>query len=113
MSPRVRKSCMAATVLVVVFFLQACAAPKADNRDPVRYSVAGTAVTIVSAQTPYDADVRARDAFLHWFKRGFETVLSGKAPMMISWEDSLRGRAGRDGYDLGMEEAEKYLKNRK
>ncbi len=113
MSPSVRPSCIAAAVLAGVFFFWACAAPKADRDAPVRYSVAGAAVTVVSAQTAYDADIRAREAFLHWFKRGFETVLSGKAPMMITWEDSLRGRAGREGYDLGMEEAEKYLKNRK
>ncbi|PKN19338.1 MAG: hypothetical protein CVU71_07460 [Deltaproteobacteria bacterium HGW-Deltaproteobacteria-6] len=86
-----------------------------DTADPpyIKYSVSDQEATIVSAATPYDSDPKARDAFLHWFKVGFHTVLNGASPLMIEWQNSPEGKAGRRGYDFGMDEAEKYLKEKK
>jgi hypothetical protein len=49
---------------------------------------------------------------MHWFKRGFETVLTGSSPLMVEWADSPEGKAGQGGYDFGMDEAERYLKKK-
>lgn len=76
----------------------------------LKYSVSDSAVTVVSAATPYDSNPQAKEAFLNWFKRGFETVLKGKPPLMIEWSVTPVAEAGRKGYDFGMDEAEKYLK---
>lgn len=78
----------------------------------IKYEVLQGTVTVVSALTPYDSDETGREAFLKWFKRGFETVLQGNPPLMIEWLDSPEGRAGRSGYDSGMDEAERYLKGK-
>jgi hypothetical protein len=79
----------------------------------LKYSVSEQTITVVAAVTPYDSNPQAKEAFLHWFKRGFETVLTGKPPLMIEWDVTPEARAGRRGYDFGMDEAERFLKNEK
>jgi hypothetical protein len=79
----------------------------------LKYSVSDRVVTVVSAVTPYDPNPRARDAFLHWFKRGLETLFAGTPSLMITWDITPEGKAGREGYDFGMDEAERYLKKEK
>jgi hypothetical protein len=76
----------------------------------IKYGVSKQKAIIISASTPYDSSIKARDAFLHWFVRGFEAVLTGRAPMVVEWKDSPEGKAGQKGYDFGMDEAERYLK---
>lgn len=78
----------------------------------INYQVLQETVAVVSAVTPYDSDRKVREAFLHWFKRGFETVLKGNSPLMIEWLDSPEGKAGQSGYDLGMDEAARYVKKK-
>ena len=79
----------------------------------MEYTVSGQSLSVVSAATPYDANQKVRDAFLHWFQRGFETALSGQAPLMIEWQHTPEGEAGRKGYDLGLDEGEGYRKHPK
>lgn len=75
----------------------------------IKYQVIQKNLTIFTAVTPYDSDLKVREAFLNWFKRGFETVLKGHSPLMIEWLDSPEGKAGQIGYDLGMDEAGRHL----
>ncbi len=75
----------------------------------IKYQVVQNNLTIFTAVTPYDSDLKVREAFLNWFKRGFETVLKGHSPLMIEWLDSPEEKAGQIGYDLGMDEAGRYL----
>lgn len=99
--------------LIPVLWAPAWAAGDAPDTPFVKYSVSGQVLTIVSAVTPYDPRPHLKDVFLDWFKRGFETVLAGKPPLLIEWDFTPEGRAGRSGYDLGISEAEKLLKNGK
>ena len=94
----------------IVLVAQAEDGPSA--RHLLTYSVSARAVAVVSAVTPYDRDPEVRDAFLRWFKRGFDTVLAGDPPLMIEWNTTAKGRAGRSGYDFGMDEAERFLKHK-
>lgn len=79
----------------------------------LKYSVSGRDLTIVSSVTPYESDRKAKDAYLYWFKRGFEAVIAGKPPLMVEWGDTTAAAAGRKGYDSGMAEADRYLKKDK
>jgi hypothetical protein len=94
----------------LVVALPARAADDASGGYHLTYTVSGQVVTVVSAVTPYDSSPPAREAFLHWFKRGFETVLAGRSPLMIEWDVTPEARAGQSGYDFGMDEAARYLK---
>jgi len=76
----------------------------------LEYSVSERSVSIIAASTPYDSSSRAREALIRWFKRGFETILSGAPPLMIEWDTTPEAAAGRAGYDSGMDEAKRYLK---
>jgi hypothetical protein len=98
---------------VVILPLSCSTADAANDTHYIKYSVSDQLVSIVSATTPYDSNPKARDAFIHWFERGFNTVLTGKTPLMIEWKNSLEGKAGQRGYDFGMNEAERYLKKQK
>jgi hypothetical protein len=93
--------------------LSAWAADGTTGKHFLKYSVSNGDVTVVEAVTPYDSDPQAKEAFLNWFKRGFETVLKGKPPLMVEWGVTSVAYAGRDGYDFGMDEAERYLKKEK
>jgi len=84
----------------------------AADRYVLTYSVSDEGVSVVSAVTPYDFEPEVRNAFLHWFKRGFDTVLAGDPPLMIEWDITAKGRAGRRGYDFGMDEAERFMKKK-
>ena len=75
--------------------------------------MSGESVSIVAAVTPFDSEPGARDVFLAWFKRGFENNLAGRPPLMIEWDTTSEAGAGRNGYDFGMTEAKRYLKNGK
>lgn len=99
-------------LLAAVFLLQAATAAIAADNFYLKYSVSEKSVTIVSAVTPCDSNTRVREVFLRWFKRGFETVLAGDPPLMIDWQDTPEGRAGRSGYDFGMGEAARYQKTK-
>lgn len=79
----------------------------------LKYSVSGRDLTIVSSVTPYDSDRKTKDAYLYWFKRGFEAVIAGKPPLMVEWGNTPAAAAGRKGYDYGIEEADRYLKKDK
>ena len=109
----IRKFCAIVTMVVVVFLLSACVTPKALRTPHVKYTVVDQSVTVASAVTHYDLDAKAREIFLYWFKRGFETVFAGKSPMMITWGETIEGEAGREGYDFGMNEGERYMQNPK
>lgn len=106
------------TVLLLALLLAPFAAPpakagrEAAARHDLTYSVSERKVAVVSAVTPYDADPAVRAAFLHWFRRGFDTVLAGDPPLMIEWDTTPKARAGRHGYDFGMEEAERFMKRK-
>jgi len=108
----VRNLAVFAFVLAALPVPPAQAGGDAAARFVVTYSVSNRAVAVVAAVTPYDADAQVRSAFLHWFKRGFDTVLAGEPPLMIEWDSTPRARAGRRGYDFGMDEAERFLKRK-
>jgi ribosome modulation factor len=111
-----RRSCVFVVVVAAVFGLSACRSTNAPNPQTgpfVKYSVSGQSVTVISAKTPFDDSPAVRDAFLRWFKRGFETGLAGKQPLMIEWQETPEGRAGQRGYDSGMDEGAKYRETRK
>jgi hypothetical protein len=93
--------------------ISALAADGATGRHYLKYSVSDRDVTVVEAVTPYDSDPQSKEAFLNWFKRGFGTVLKGKPPLMIEWGVTAAANAGREGYDFGIDEAERYLKKEK
>ena len=101
-----------AVLIAAVAPLPGVAADDAIETHYVKYSVSEHSVKVVSAVTPYDSNQKVRDAFLHWFKRGFDTVLTGSAPLMVEWADSPEGKASQRGYDFGMDEAERYLKKK-
>jgi len=84
----------------------------AADQNILTYTVSDQGVTVLSATTPYDSETEIRDAFLKWFKRGFDTIVSGASPLMLEWDTTAKGRAGRHGYDLGMEEAEIFLREK-
>ncbi|MFH2012904.1 MAG: hypothetical protein ABIJ37_09440 [Pseudomonadota bacterium] len=111
MSSKTYKVCFILSMTAVIFSLSSCITLGKAQTPHVKYTVTAQSVTISSAVTHYDFDTKARQAFLSWFKRGFETVLAGKPPMMITWRETTEGEAGRKGYELGMDEGEKYLKN--
>ena len=103
--------------LALVLALFAAFAARAGGEPPaarheLTYSVTARAVTVVAAVTPYDRDPEVRAAFLHWFKRGFDGVLAGEPPLMIEWDSTAKGRAGRSGYDFGIDEARRFLKRK-
>jgi hypothetical protein len=93
--------------------LSGAAGDDATGSHHLKYSVSDQTVTVVSAVTPYDSDPQLREAFLHWFKRGFEITLAGKPPLMIEWDVTPQAKAGRRGYDFGTDEAARYLKRDK
>lgn len=101
------------TLIAAILPLSCSAADEATDTHYLKYSVSDQLVTVISAVTPYDSNPKARDAFIHWFKRGFETVLTGMSPLMVEWKESLEGKAGQRGYDFGMDEAEIYLKKKR
>jgi hypothetical protein len=94
-------------MVAAIALLATCRAPQKPAGPFVQYSVSSQTVTVVAAVTPYDDNPKAREAFLHWFKRGFEVGFAGKAPPMIEWNDTLEAKAGRRGYDFGIEEGER------
>ena len=99
------------TFLLLVLLLPgvaAAAAPVATDSFTLDYQVSGTTLTILAAVTPYDARPKVRDAFLHWFQRGFESALKGEAPLLVDWQPTPEGAAGRCGYDLGLEKGERF-----
>ena len=102
-----------ALLLALLAALPARAGGEAATRHVLTYSVSERAVTVVSAVTPYDAEPEVRAAFLHWFRRGFDTVLAGHPPLMIEWDTTPKARAGRQGYDFGMDEAGRYKKGKR
>ncbi len=99
--------------LAAVFSLSSAATADEFRRPFLTYSVSGRIVTVVSAVTPYDSTPQAREGFLHWFKRGFETILAGQSPLLIEWANTPEAEAGRKGYDFGMDEAERYTRKEK
>ncbi|MEW6616070.1 MAG: hypothetical protein AB1401_11500 [Thermodesulfobacteriota bacterium] len=113
MTSVVRKACIILSMIAIVLSLSVCVTPKKREAFHVKYTIAAQSVIVSSAVTRYDFDAKARHAFLYWFKRGFETVLAGKPQMMITWEETTEGEAGRKGYDLGMSEGEKYMQSPK
>ena len=100
-------------LLAGILPLCSAAGDAATGGHHLKYSVSGQTVTIVSAVTAYDSDPSLREAFLHWFKRGFEITLNGKPPLMIEWDVTAQAKAGRRGYDFGTDEAARYLKQGK
>jgi hypothetical protein len=96
--------------LAAVFSLSSASTADEFRRPSLSYSVSGRIVTVVSAVTPYDSNPPAREGFLHWFKRGFETIVTGKSPLLIEWANTPEAEAGRKGYDFGMDEAERYMR---
>jgi hypothetical protein len=82
------------------------------DQNILTYTVEDGGITVISAVTPYDSEPAVRNTFLQWFKRGFDTVLSGSSPLMIEWNTTAEARAGRHGYDFGMEEAERFLREK-
>lgn len=113
MNRRLRCAREVMVTLKIMILLASCAAPMLPDGPFVEYSLTGQSARIVTAATPFDSNLKAREAFLHWFERGLETVLSGKQPIMVEWQDSPAGRAGQQGYDIGMQEGESFLKDRK
>ena len=97
---------------IVVPAATVTAAGTAAEQNILTYTVSDQGVTVLSATTPYDSETEIRNVFLKWFKRGFDTVVSGSHPLMLEWNTTAKGRAGRHGYDLGMEEAEKFLREK-
>lgn len=104
---------VALIAVAAILPLSCSAADKATDTHYIKYSVSNQFVTVVSAATPYDSNSKTRDAFLHWFKRGFDTILTDTSPLMVEWQNSPEGKAGRRGYDFGMDEAAIYLKKKK
>jgi hypothetical protein len=88
------------------------AAGNGADQNILTYTVSDQGITVISAVTPYDSEPAVRNRFLQWFKRGFDTVLSGSSPLMIEWNTTAEARAGRHGYDFGMEEAERFLREK-
>jgi hypothetical protein len=107
------------TLTVLAFFItciipaSAWAANGVTGGYYLKYSLSDREVTIVAAVTPYDSDPQSKEAFLNWFKRGFDTVIKGKPPLMVEWGVTAVANAGREGYDFGMDEAKRYLKKEK
>ena len=91
----------------------ACSVHHTPKGSYVEYTVSGRSLSVVSAATPYDANQKVRNSFLHWFQQGFETALSGQAPLMIEWQQTPEGEAGQKGYDRGLDEGEGYMKDPK
>ena len=101
-----------ALAIILAVFLSPPAPRAADDTAPLwfmSYSVSDRAARVVSAVTPYDDSPAARNAFLRWFKRGFDTILTGRQPLMVEWNTAPEAKAGRRGYDFGMDEAKRYL----
>jgi len=94
-------------LLLALLSVGAGAAPSSDAFS-LDYQVSGTTFTLLAAVTPYDATPKVRDAFLHWFQRGFETALRGEAPLLVEWQPTPEGEAARYGYDLGLEKGERF-----
>ncbi len=109
-----RASLAFVAVVAAVLLVPACssqkpqAAESVPNTPFVRYSVSGQAVIVISAKTPFDDDPKAREAFLGWFKRGFETGLARRIPLRIEWQPTTVGEAGRRGYELGLEQGTQF-----
>ena len=96
--------------LMMVFFMVTVSAPVFSEEYFVEYSISGQSCEIVSAVTPYDSNDKTRNVFLEWFKKGVETVLSEGPPLDIEWQQSPEGQAGQNGYETGLQEGEKCLK---
>ncbi|AMV73287.1 hypothetical protein JCM30471_16890 [Desulfuromonas carbonis] len=96
-------------LLILLSTNLSCAATDSFTLD---YSVSGNTVTILAAVTPYDPTPKVRDAFLHWFQRGFETALRNEAPLLVEWQNTPQGQAGQDGYELGLEKGERFRARR-
>lgn len=99
-------------VAIVVPATTETAAGNAADQNSLTYTVSDQGIAVISAVTPYDSEPQVRNTFLKWFKRGFDTVLSGTSPLLIEWDTTAKGRAGRHGYDLGMEEAERFIRKK-
>jgi hypothetical protein len=97
---------------IVVSAATVTAVGTAAEQNILTYTVSDQGVTVYSATTPYDSETEIRNVFLKWFKRGFDRVVSGASPLMLEWDTTAQGRAGRHGYDLGMEEAERFLRKK-
>ena len=97
---------------IVVPAAAVTAAGTAADQNILTYTVSDQGIAVISAVTPYDSEPQVRNTFLKWFKRGFDTVVSGSSPLMLEWDTTAKGRAGRHGYDLGMEEAERFLRKK-
>ena len=114
-----RTSPVFVVVVAVVLFLSGCKSQNAQTVEDtrltpfVKYSVSGQSASIVSANTPFDDNPKAREAFQKWFKRGLETGLAGDPPLMIEWQGTPEGRAGQRGYDLGQEEGRRFREDKK
>lgn len=113
MIPTPRMSFAAAAVVVLL----ACGCSSPDGVAPVtpegtgiRYAITGTTVAIDAAVTSFDDQPSERKAFLDWFKKGVGTAYAGREPLMVEWMDTPEGRAGRCGYDAGLEEGERIRK---
>ena len=102
-----------AVFLAGILPLARAAGDAATGGHYLKYSVSGHTVTVIAAVTPYDSDPPLQEAFLHWFKRGFETTLAGKPPLMIEWDVTPKAKAGQRGLDFGTDEAARYLKRNK
>ncbi len=99
-------------VAIVVPATTETAAGNAADQNILTYTVSDQGIAVISAVTPYDSEQQVRNTFLKWFKRGFDTVLSGTSPLRIEWDTTAKGQAGRHGYDFGMEEAEIFLREK-
>jgi len=99
-------------VLLAAIMAPVTAETNAADQNILTYTVSDQGIAVISAVTPYDSQPEVRNAFLKWFKRGFDTVLSGSSPLMIEWDTTAKGRAGQRGYDLGMGEAEKFMQKK-
>lgn len=97
---------------IVVPAAAVTAAGTAADQNILTYTVSDQGIAVISAVTPYDSEPQVRNTFLKWFKRGFDTIVSGASPLMLEWDTTAKGRAGRHGYDLGMEEAERFLRKK-
>ena len=113
MIPTPRMSFAVAAVAVLL----ACGCSSPDGVAPatpegpcICYAITGTTVAIDAAATPFDGRSGEREAFLHWFGKGVETGHAGSEPLMIEWMDTPEGRAGRCGYDAGLEEGGRIRK---
>jgi hypothetical protein len=96
-------------LLVISSRLSGCTHPLNQSLPEVHitYSIGRDTITINTAITPYDKDPIARSAYIFGFKRGFEDAMNEKMAFM-TWEKSLKGKAGEAGYVAGTQEWAAY-----